>query len=188
MDNEEFVYGSANRMLRKAMREYGVKLGAESQVDQFGIDWGAIGTGIVQGAQAIGNWAKDNPETVAKIGAASVQAVSAASKTESKGRNTTRKAKKAQKVATKYDEALVTKVQQYIGEYTTMLGEMRRQLTENGILDPNAQNEVARNAFAAELYDNPPSDTIKKNVLKMLIIRMDKNLKKAYNAKSRASV
>lgn len=184
MDNgNEYIYGSANRMLRTAMREYGIEFSGSHSDDQFG--WADA---LAKVGASLAGFVKDNPEVVIEVGAAIVETTSNAKKTEAKGRSITRKAKKATKTATKYDEAMVGKISQYIGEYTTMLGEMRRQLTENGIIDANAQNEVARNAFAAELYDNPPADLIKKNVLKSLVIRMDKNLKRAYDSKSQVRV
>jgi len=180
MDNQ-YIYGSANRMLRKAMQDYGIPTNDQQTVDQFGSIEIALTAVKAVGPKLMG-WIQNNPDKVAEIGGGIVKGITSSKSTESRGRRTTRKAKRAQKSAPNYDEALIAKLSQYIGEYTTMLGEMRRQLTQNGILDPNAQNEVARNAFAAELYDNPPADQYKKNVLKMLVYRMDKNLKRAYKS------
>ena len=111
-----------------------------------------------------------------------------AKQTEKRGRSTTSKAKVAKKRSTTTNDALVSSIARYIGEYTTMSGEMRRQLTAQGVLDPNAQTEIVRNAFVAELYDSPPADTHKRNTLKALVSRMDVNLQKAYAAKAMGNV
>ena len=172
-------YGSANRMLRKAMREYGL-----SDTDAFGGGLDALLTGLKTAGHGVKAWVKANPDATAEIAAAGVSLTTGAKQTEKRGRSTTGKANVAKHRSTTPNDSLVSSIAQYVGEYTTMSGEMRRQLTAQGVLDPNAQTEIVRNAFVAELYDSPPADTHKRNTLKALVSRMDVNLQKAYVAKS----
>ena len=182
MGDNNNCYGSANKMLRKAMKEYGIS-GSAAQ-DAFGWDISAL-TGLVSTAGGkIAEWAANNPDQVTQIASAGVSLATGAKKTEKRGKRTIQKAGVAQRRSTSTNDAMVANITRYIGEYTTMAGEMRRQLTSQGVLDSNAQNEIIRNAFVAELYDSPPADTYQRNTLKALVSRMDANLQTAYAAKA----
>lgn len=178
---------SANKYVRQAMDEYGVFDYSEvpSHDEEFGfID--QIVKAVSEHGPKLVDLVKNNPQIV-ETGA---NLLSQSKKTTAKGRKNISSAKgkaAAAKSSGNTGAMLIASIQKHKGEIQVSLGEMRRQITMSGIVDPDVQLEIIRNAFAKQYLaqkSDPNVKSLQRNILKKTIHEMDQKLMEAFTKRN----
>lgn len=126
---------------------------------------------FAEGAKALGNWVKDNPEETLAMAEAGYE-ISQSQKKSSKAGRSYRPPPTSNPKVTERNK----KIRMNLNEFEGMSASMRSELIAKGIITPGAQLEAIRNSFADMLYNSPTMDSMKKSTLIFLINRMDKSI------------
>lgn len=143
--------------------------------DSFGLDIGAALTALSTGAQSLGKWAAENPDTIVAVADAGLSAASAAQSSGERGVSHPTPRIPVQSASQRATANKHSAISQYLNELQVMSGSMRNELIAKGIITPGAQLEAIRNSFADMLYTGSLSN-INKATLIFVIREMDKSI------------
>jgi len=181
---------SANKYVQEAMEEYGVfdYSAIPDEDEEFGFLDQIVSAVTTHGPKLLEQVQK-NPAIAKGIMDAGANLLGQSKKTTAKGRkniSSSRKKMSASKAAGQKPSGGAL-VQNFKGQIQVALGEMRRQITMSGIVDPDVQLEIIRNAFAKQYRDqknDPKVMTLQKNILKKSIHEMDQKLMQAFTKRN----
>lgn len=182
--------GSANKYVQEAMEEYGVfdYSGIPDEDEEFGF-LDQIASAVTTHGPKLLDAVKNNPDVAKGIMDAGAGLLGQSKKTTAKGRKNISSSKKkiSQAKASGQKPSGGALVQNFKGQIQVALGEMRRQITMSGIVDPDVQLEIIRNAFAKQYINqknNPKVMSLQKNILKKSIHEMDQKLMEAFTRRN----